>query len=66
MQSEKPVGPSKSWRQARMMARAAAEPEYAVKRNVPMDVAGEFHKADLAEKKYFDDFGQLRPEDEMA
>lgn len=43
--------PSKSPKQARMMAAAAHSPEFAKKTGVPMKVAKEFNKADTRRKK---------------
>lgn len=54
--------PSTSWKQARMMERAARDPEYAAERHVSVDVAEEFHREDLAANVYFDSAGKLVPE----
>lgn len=42
--------PSKSKKQAKMMAAAAHDPKFAKKVGIPMSVAQEFHRADKAKK----------------
>lgn len=56
--------PSKSWRQARLMAKAAADPDYAEERNIPQHVAQEFTDDDRRNMVYFDDRGNLISEAE--
>lgn len=57
--------PSKSWKQARMMEKAAKDPEYAISRGVPVDVAKNQHAEDLSEGVYFDADDQLIPDPEQ-
>jgi len=56
--------PSKSWKQARMMAKAAADEEYASKRGVPQHVAQDFNREDLEAGIFFDPRGNLIAEAE--
>lgn len=62
---EVPQVRSKSWRQARMMARAAGDAEYAAQRGVPQETAQEFHDADLEAGIFFQN-GELIPDPDLA
>jgi hypothetical protein len=55
--------PSKSPKQARMMAAAAHSPEFAKKTGVPMKVAKEFNKADTRRKKLSKAMDELEAKD---
>lgn len=54
--------PSSSFRQARMMARAAADPAYAEERHISPDAAREFHEADKTDGRFVNPDGSLKEE----
>ena len=58
--------PSSSWKQARMMGRIVAEPEYAEERHVDPKVAKDFHDEDIEAGIFFDSNSVLIPEEESA
>ena len=55
---------SKTWKQAKTMARVLVDEEYAAEKGLPVNVAKLFHDEDLKEMLFFDEHGELRPDPE--